>query len=38
MRECRILDTWSVSGMRGTGSNDCVFDDVRVQADFVCLA
>jgi len=34
MRECRILDTWAVSGMRGTGSHDCVFEDVRVPADF----
>ena len=34
MRECRILDTWSVSGMRGTGSNDCVFEDVRVPSEF----
>ena len=28
MRHCTILDTWAVSGMRGTGSNDCVFEDV----------
>jgi alkylation response protein AidB-like acyl-CoA dehydrogenase len=34
MRECRILDTWSVSGMRGTGSNDCTFEDVQVPAGF----
>jgi len=34
MRECRILDTWSVSGMRGTGSNDCTFDDVFVPSGF----
>ena len=34
MRECRILDTWSVSGMRGTGSNDCVFTDVFVPDGF----
>jgi alkylation response protein AidB-like acyl-CoA dehydrogenase len=26
----RILDTWSVSGMRGTGSNDVLYDDVLV--------
>jgi alkylation response protein AidB-like acyl-CoA dehydrogenase len=34
MRECRILDTWSVSGMRGTGSNDCVFENVLVTPEF----
>ena len=34
MRSARILDTWSVSGMRGTGSNDCVYDDVLVPAGF----
>ena len=34
MRECRILNTWSVSGMRGTGSNDCAFDDVFVPSEF----
>src|SRR5262249_17728885 len=26
--------TWSVSGMCGTGSNDCTFDDVFVPAEF----
>ncbi|HEV7733369.1 MAG TPA: acyl-CoA dehydrogenase family protein [Candidatus Binatia bacterium] len=30
MTHCRILDTWAVTGMRGTGSNDCVFEDVFV--------
>lgn len=30
MTQCRILDTWAVTGMRGTGSNDCVFEDVFV--------
>lgn len=34
MRHCRILKTWSVSGMSGTGSNDCVFDDVFVPDAF----
>jgi indole-3-acetate monooxygenase len=34
MRECRILDTWSVSGMCGTGSNDCTFENVVVPAAF----
>ena len=34
MRECRILNTWSVSGMRGTGSNDCVFENVFVPQRF----
>ncbi|HEY2387853.1 MAG TPA: acyl-CoA dehydrogenase family protein [Candidatus Binatia bacterium] len=34
MRHCRILDTWSVSGMRGTGSNDCTFEDVLVPEEF----
>src|SRR5262249_40051291 len=34
MREGRILDTWHVSGMRGTGSNDCAFEDVLVPDAF----
>jgi alkylation response protein AidB-like acyl-CoA dehydrogenase len=34
MRHARILQTWEVSGMRGTGSNDCVFDDVLVPDTF----
>jgi len=33
-RHCTILDTWHVSGMRGTGSNDCTFEDVFVPDDF----
>jgi alkylation response protein AidB-like acyl-CoA dehydrogenase len=34
MRHARILQTWEVAGMRGTGSNDCVFEDVRVPDAF----
>jgi indole-3-acetate monooxygenase len=34
IRHCTILDTWAVSGMRGTGSNDCVFEDVVVPDGF----
>jgi len=30
MRDCRILETWRVSGMRGTGSHDVAFDDIFV--------
>src|SRR5208282_5256936 len=30
----KILNTWSTSGMRGTGSNDCVFEDVFVPDEF----
>jgi alkylation response protein AidB-like acyl-CoA dehydrogenase len=29
-RECEIIDTWDVMGMRGTGSNDVVVTDVFV--------
>lgn len=32
--QAKILDTWSTVGMRGTGSNDCVFDNVFVPDDF----
>lgn len=34
MKHCRVLDTWAVAGMRGTGSNDCVFEDVLVPDEF----
>jgi alkylation response protein AidB-like acyl-CoA dehydrogenase len=30
MAEARIEDTWNMSGMRATGSNDCTFDGVFV--------
>ena len=35
MDRVRINDTWSVTGMRATGSNDCTIDDVFVSDDFV---
>jgi alkylation response protein AidB-like acyl-CoA dehydrogenase len=31
MADCRILDSWRVTGMRGTGSHDVVFEDVFVR-------
>jgi len=34
MRRAKILPTWEVAGMRGTGSNDCVFEDVVVPDAF----
>jgi len=34
--ELRVLDTWHTLGLRGTGSHDCVADDVFVPADRVC--
>jgi len=33
MRDCRILETWNMSGMRGTGSHDVEFDDIFVPDD-----
>lgn len=30
----KILNTWSTAGMRGTGSNDCVFENVLVADEF----
>ncbi|HUY27510.1 MAG TPA: acyl-CoA dehydrogenase family protein [Candidatus Binataceae bacterium] len=30
----KILNTWSTTGMRGTGSNDCVFENVFVTDEF----
>lgn len=35
MTEVRIADTWSVTGMRATGSNDCVIDDAFAGHDWV---
>ncbi|HLI80995.1 MAG TPA: acyl-CoA dehydrogenase family protein [Candidatus Binataceae bacterium] len=32
--QAKILDTWSTAGMRGTGSNDCVFENVLVPDEF----
>jgi len=34
IRHAKILNTWSTAGMRGTGSNDCVFEDVIVPDEF----
>ena len=34
IEHAKILNTWSTAGMRGTGSNDCVFKDVFVPDDF----
>jgi alkylation response protein AidB-like acyl-CoA dehydrogenase len=34
IKHARILNTWFTAGMRGTGSNDCVFEDVFVPDEF----
>jgi indole-3-acetate monooxygenase len=34
IKHAKILNTWSTAGMRGTGSNDCVFEDVFVPDEF----
>lgn len=34
--EVNILDTWHVSGLKGTGSNDFILDNVFVPADHAC--
>jgi len=34
IRHAKILNTWATAGMRGTGSNDCVFENVIVPDEF----
>lgn len=34
IKNAKILNTWNTSGMRGTGSNDCVFENVFVPDEF----
>jgi indole-3-acetate monooxygenase len=34
IEHAKILNTWSTAGMRGTGSNDCVFDNVFIPDEF----
>jgi alkylation response protein AidB-like acyl-CoA dehydrogenase len=34
IKHAKILNTWSTAGMRGTGSNDCVFENVFVPEEF----
>ena len=34
IEHAKILNTWSTAGMRGTGSNDCVFENVFVPDEF----
>jgi indole-3-acetate monooxygenase len=34
IKEAKVLNTWSTAGMRGTGSNDCVFENVFVPDEF----
>jgi len=34
IKQAKILDTWSVSGLRGTGSNDVVYEDVFIPEKF----
>ena len=35
IEQVRITDTWSVTGMRATGSNDCVIEDAFASPDWV---
>ena len=32
--QAKILNTWATTGMRATGSNDCVFENVFIPDDF----
>ena len=32
LKQCEILDTWQTTGLRGTGSNDLLVEDVFVEA------
>lgn len=34
IKHAKILDTWSTAGMRATGSNDCVYENVFVPDEF----
>jgi len=34
IKNAKILNTWSTAGMRGTGSNDCEFENVFVPDEF----
>ena len=34
IKNAKALNTWSTAGMRGTGSNDCVFENVFVPDEF----
>ena len=35
IEQVRVTDTWSVTGMRATGSNDCVIEDAFAANDWV---
>ena len=34
IKNAKILNTWSTTGMRGTGSNDCIYENVFVPDEF----